>query len=55
MLNQGCSSEGEARRRKHMKLHENLQLCLLALASRRPDSTMDSNEQERNSLRWEQS
>ena len=28
-----------------MKLHENLQICLLAIASRYPESTLDSNEE----------
>ncbi len=28
-----------------MKLHENLQICLLAIASRYPESTLDINEE----------
>jgi hypothetical protein len=45
MWNQGNASSQEAERRKRMKLYEKLQICLLAIASRYPESTLESNEE----------
>jgi hypothetical protein len=48
MLNESGFSGARAERRKQMKqmkLNENLRICLLALTSRYPNSTMDINEE----------